>query len=965
MEMIAKKHGFLLRYVQELPEIGATLYRMEYEKNGADLIWLDRPDDNKTFSITFKTIPQDDTGVFHILEHSVLNGSEKYPVKEPFVELLKSSLQTFLNAMTFPDKTMYPVSSRNDQDFLNLMDVYMDAVLHPLSISDPHAFRQEGWHYELEEQDGQLVRNGVVYSEMKGAYADPDATLGFELGRALFPDNCYGYESGGYPESIPTLTYDNYLACHKRFYHPSNARIFLDGMVDMEAALAKLDGFLQEYDRLEVDADIPMQQPVHPAQRVAQYEIGQEEEAEDKVLLAGGWVIGTFAEKEKSIAGLMLSEILAGSNEAPLKKALLDQDLCEDMELHMQTELQQPYMELCVRNTSEQKAEQVWVTIRQVLEQQAEKGLDKNQLHAVLNNLEFSTREQDYGSAPKGLIFAMLSQEAWLYGGDPAQGLCFDETFRSLRSKIDTDWYENFLRTSLLENPHTAQVMLLPSKTLGQERKARELAELEATKAAWSKEACEEVIATFRKLRERQNTPDTPEHLDTLPKLALSDLPQEIAPIAEAKVQTVNGTTVLWEDLNTNGITYLALHFSLADIPQEQLSAVCFLTRLVSHLGTEQYSSLELHSQIQSNLGRLYASVSAYSRGEPEDCTPYLVVTVAALDGKRSEICRLLKEILLHTDWSDEELISVILRQGRLGMEQEISMSGNAFAMRRIEASFTAQGVVSECLDGIDMLRWLQKTDKAMEEQGAAICHQMSALAEQIFTKARLTVNLTGAWDEAWLNDLVQLLPEGEMGQQVTYVCKPVAREGFQIPAEVGFAARAANLHAVGSSYTGAARVASQYLTYDFLWNAVRVKGGAYGVKLSVTNSGATRFASYRDPNARQTLDTFTQSGAVLKALADSGESIDKYIISSVGELQPIMTPRTEGYVAAASYFTGKGNATRQQQYSQILATTPEQLRDFGEVLDRICAASGICVIAGKDALQTCSDCLDSIEVIQ
>ncbi|MCD8145532.1 MAG: insulinase family protein [Oscillospiraceae bacterium] len=961
-----KIHGFVVRYAEELPEIGATLYRMEYEKNGADLVWLDREDDNKTFAITFKTIPQDDTGVFHILEHSVLNGSQKYPVKEPFVELLKSSLQTFLNAMTFSDKTMYPVSSRNDQDFLNLMDVYMDAVLHPLSISDPHAFRQEGWHYEMDSPEGDLVCNGVVYNEMKGAYADPDRSLEYELYRLLFPDNCYSFESGGYPTSIPTLTYENYLASHKRFYHPSNSRIFLDGKVDLDAVLGKLDSFLCEYDHLDVDAAIPMQQPVHPEERVAEYEIDPDDAGENKVLMEKGWVIGTYQEQEKKLATSILTEVLAGSNEAPLKKALLENNLCEDVEFQVRDDIQQPYLLLEIRNTSQEKREQVWQVVQTVLEQQARDGLDRERLHAVLNNLEFSMREKDFGSAPKGLVYAILAQEAWLYGGDPAQGLCFDKAFQSLRDKIDSGWYEQFIRENLLENPHCAQVVLLPSKTLGEERQARESARLAAIKASWSREECEAVIADFERLRLRQNTPDTPEQLETLPHLSLRDLPETLAEEAPAEIRQVQGTTVLWEDLDTNGIDYLTLYFSLADIPQEQLSQISFLCRLLGQVGTEHYSALQLRSQIEGNLGRFSAAPTAFAKvGQTADCTPYLAVSVSALESKRGDALRLTREILLDTDFSDRKLIAQLLRQLRLNEEQSISMSGNAYAARRIGASFSAHGAVSEEFEGIARLRWLQQADKAFEGNGKALCAGLKALSEALFTRERLTVNLTGGWDAGWMEELLSAFPSASMGQPVSYKLNPVSREGFQIPAEVGFAARAANLNAVGGAYSGAARVAGQYLTYDFLWNAIRVKGGAYGIRLGILPEGSVRFASYRDPHSAQSLKTYMESGDVLRKLADSGTSIEKYIISTVGETQPVMTPRLKGLRAASDYFSGRNAEDRQRLYTEILHTTPEELRQFSYVLDDICAHSGICVIAGKAALEECGEQLDRIESIQ
>ena len=490
-------HGFRVLERRTLGELNAVMWRMEYEKNGARLIWLDRPDNNKTFSIAFKTIPQDDTGVFHILEHSVLNGSEKYPVKEPFVELLKSSMATFLNAMTFPDKTMYPVSSRNDQDFLNLIDVYMDAVLHPVSLRDPHSFLQEGWHYELDSPEGELRCNGVVYNEMKGAYASPDTVMMEQLGSLLFPSNCYGKSSGGDPEHIPELTYENYLASHRRFYHPSNSYICLDGQVDLDAVLAKLDGFLKDYERIDPDADIPMQEPVAPAERTCAYEIGPEEDETDKAILAGGWVFGKFSDMERNVAFSALARLLCGSNESPLTKPLLDAGLCQDVALEKLDGVQQLYAILQIKNADPAKKDEIWALVEDTLRSLADGGLDKTRLHSILNRLEFAAREKDYGSMPRGLVYAITSLEGWLYSGDPAQGLEYDALFAALRRKVDEGWFDGFLRQVFLDNPHRARLLMLPSKTLGEEKARAEAERLAKIKAGWSQDEVQQVIADF------------------------------------------------------------------------------------------------------------------------------------------------------------------------------------------------------------------------------------------------------------------------------------------------------------------------------------------------------------------------------------------------------------------------------------------------------------------------------------
>ena len=958
-----KIHGFAVRYSQELPEIKATLYRMEYDKNGADLVWLDRPDDNKTFCIGFKTIPQDDTGVFHILEHSVLNGSRKYPVKEPFVELLKSSLQTFLNAMTYPDKTVYPVCSRNDQDFLNLMDVYLDAVLHPLCATDPHAYRQEGWHYELDSPEGELTCNGVVFNEMKGAYANPDTSVESGMCNLLFPDNCYGYESGGHPDHITELTYEGYQANYHRFYHPSNSRIFLDGEMDLDAVLGRLDEFLRDFDRIDPDADIPMQAAVRPGERTDYYEIGPDEDGEDKVLLSAGWVFGDWSEREKVYAADALADLLCGSNEAPLKKALLEAGLCQDVSLSCMDGIQQNFIQLIVRNTGLDKKDQVWATVEKVLTEQAG-GLDHARLHALLNRQEFSVREKDFGSAPRGLIYALNSFSTWLYGGDPALPLRDGELFASLREKVDQGWFETFLREVFLDNPHQARLCLVPSKTIGQEKREAEQARLAKVKAGWSAEEIRKVIDDFKTLRARQERPDSPEELGTLPKLALSDIPTECRPLPHW-VGELEGNTLLHQNVDADGILYLDLHFNVSDLTLDELRPLPLLAGLLGQLATEKYSALELRSRIEGDLGRLGVAPADYARlGQTETTTPLLTVSAALLEHRKGEARELIAEVLHHTKFDPAQVYN-LLRQMRLAREQMVLGRGDMFAAACGSAAWSAKGAVDNALNGIGQLRWLQKTEKDFETDGSALCGKLAALCEKLFVRERVTVSLTGKMDKDWLKDVLSDLPSAPMGVPAVYLPAGKSAVGLAIPADTGFAARCGNLNAMGEKTTGTALVACQFVTLDYLWNEVRVKGGAYGTGLRVGDSGDVFFTSYRDPRCGQSLETFTGAGAALRAFCDGGEAPDKYIISTIGELEPVVTPRLEGTRAATMYFTGKTQADRQRQRDQVLATTAADLRAFSQTLDKVCESAAICVVGSQDELDGCGGKLDKREPLQ
>ena len=955
-------HGFEIRTSQELPELKATLHRMEYVKNGADLVWLERPDDNKTFSIGFKTIPSDDTGVFHILEHSVLCGSHKYPVREPFVELIKSSLQTFLNAMTFPDKTLYPLSSRNDQDFLNLIDVYMDAVLHPLSVESPLAFLQEGWHYELDDPEGELVRNGVVFNEMKGAFGDPGQVLSYELCRALFPDNCYGYESGGHPEHIPELTYEKYLENHRRYYSPSNAYIFLDGEMDIDAVLAKLDSYLSAYDRIRVDAEIPLQKPVHPGEVTAVYEIGPEEDGTDKVLVGEGWVTGRFDEPERAAACSVLARVLCGTNESPLKKALLEKGLAQDVDIHSYDGIQQNFLFLAARNTSLDKKDELVETVYDVLRQQA-RGLDHKELNAILNEVEFANREKDFGRMPRGLVFAMLSLESWLYGGDPAQNLCSGQVYASLRQKIDEGWFEKLLEEVFLENPHTARVVLLPSNTVGQERQAREKAQLEAVKKSWTQERTESVIREFGELRRHQSQSDSPEALASLPVLSLSDIPEETPDKPYSKGE-YRGVPLLRTDVETGGIVYLDMHFTADDLTPAELTRLPALCELFGALATEKHSALETATLIREKIGRFSVSCAVYP-GREDKVTPVFTVSLAVLPERKEEALQLVREILFTTDFNDPAAVYNILRQGRIGLEQRAMNAGNAVAVTRAASALFPSAALDDAMSGIGQLRFLQRTEREFEERGNALLAGFDALRKKLLIRPRLTLSVSGEPEEKWLRDVTGMFPYGEKGVPAVYTADSHGAEGFTIPAAIGFAGRALRLSDAGMDYSGAMLVASNILTLDHLWNSVRVKGGAYGVNMNVSFVGTVGFSSFRDPHCAGSLDAFARCGQALRDFVSSGEKLDRFIISTIGSLEPIMTPRQELGLNAILHFTGRGQADLSRLRSQVLHAAPEELLAFADALDKLSDTAAVCVVGAQPVLDACGEKLEKVESIQ
>jgi len=937
-------HNFTVQSVTELPEVPGRLWRMTYEKNGAELAWLERDDENKTFAIAFKTVPEDSTGVAHILEHSVLCGSKKYPIKEPFVDLLKSSLATFLNAMTYPDKTVYPVATRNDTDFLNLIDVYMDAVLHPLSIENRMALDQEGWHYEFDEKD-RLTLNGVVYSEMKGSFSNPDTIAFWETMKLLFPDNCYSYESGGDPAHIPDLTFEAYKAFHARYYHPSNARIFLDGKVDVPAVLARLDSFLKDYDRVDVRADIPIQKPTANKATVP-YEV--EGDAAQKYILTDGWVIGRFDERERQMAFAVLSEVLTGSNEAPLKKALLEKGLCEDVEIGAES-VQQAAALLTIRNTSKEKAAECRRVVRETLEKLAREGLDHKHVEAVLNKCEFLAREKDSGSYPRGLAFLSAAMEMWLYGGDPAEGFRYRKVFDSLRAQIATGGFERYLRELMIDNPHHVELTLEPSTTLGEERTKKLEASLAAVKAGWSEEKIAAVKETAAKLKAHQKAKDRPEDAAKLPMLAVKDIPVKGEEIRR-EIVPIEGCTVIRPTVGADGIFYLELYFSLADLNGDELREVPFFASLLGDLATTHFSALELKSEVDANLGRFSVGTAVYdAKGT---ATPYISVTVAALESKRDEAVRIAHEILLGTKFEDVKAAEDILKQERQGLEQGVTAGGHLYAMRRAGARLSRQNEIDEIFSGVAQLRWLQKV-----KVDAALLARYAALAKRVFTQGRLTVCLTDNMPKDYAAAVIKAWPAGETPKACPNWSSglPAAAggEGFSIAAPVAYAGVASRLPA-GVAYHGSQIVATRILSLDYLWNEIRVLGGAYGMALVVRPDGDVQSMTYRDPNPARSLGKIAECGAALAKFCASDAACDKYVVSAIAKTEPYLSPRLEARRAVELFLSGRTPDDLARLRAEILATTKDDLNRFAETLTQLAKDPAICVVGGKKPLADC-----------
>ncbi len=956
--------GFIVMNQQRVDELEANLWQMEHQKSGARLVWLERAEENKTFAIAFQTQPWDDTGVFHILEHSVLCGSKRYPVKEPFVELMKSSMNTFLNAMTFPDRTVYPVSSRNRQDFINLLRVYMDAVLHPLLHSKPEIFGQEGWHYELGE-DGALSVKGVVYNEMKGAFSSPDALLEREAARRLFPGTCYRYVFGGDPAHIPELTYEAFAAAHSRLYHPSNSYIFLDGSVDIAQVLEILDSeYLCAYERCPTPEGIPLQKPVEAGLSAIRYELSAQESLEGRARLADGYAVCTFRDRETLMALQALSDVLCGDNQAPLKRRLLESSLARDVRFELHDGVQQPWFMLEARDIDQDNVEEVSAALRDELERLSREGLDHRRVLAALDSLEFEARQRDYGQMPQGLMLCFQVMESWLYGGDPAANLSVGKLFDGLRDKCGTGYFEELLKRLILENPHHCRVLALPSHTIGQERQAQETARLSAVRSGWGAgEAAgarrfQEAIAAW------QNTPDTPEQLASIPSLCLDQIPAEPEklPIEE---ETADGVTLLRHRLPTNGITYCNLYFALDDLTPEELAKASFMAQLFGCLDTEKYSLADLSREIRSLFGNIWFTVESYGqKNAPDRCRTFLCVSCSILDTKLEKALSLLTELLVGQQWEHSQQVLTFLRQRRAAMAEQMVTAGHSAAMSRVLASSTAEGAAQEQASGITFLRWLTELEQDFLTRFPALAEDLSSLAQRVFCLARMTVSVT-AGNEASAGTIARLLssglPEGSFALPCAGAVLPwkPRREGIIIPSGVSYAALGGVFQEAGR---GAAKVMGRTVSLAHLWNAVRVQGGAYGTGMVLRDTGFAGFYSFRDPSAARTLDCYRASGNFLRGIADM--DLTGMITGAAAESDPLLTARMKGKTADALYWRQISHEDRCRVRREILATVPEELTALTGPVEELTARGSVCVLGSRQQVDACAGWLDNIMVL-
>ena len=955
-ERIIEKNHFALSRVREIPEMQGSLWEMEHPKSGAKLSWLQRQDENMTFAVGFRTIPTDSTGVFHILEHSVLNGSEKYPVKEPFVELLKSSLQTFLNAMTYPDKTVYPVSSRNRQDFHNLVDIYMDAVLHPTAVKNPNIFRQEGWRLEF-EQDGTPMFQGVVYNEMKGAYSDVSRVLERTMMENLFPHTCYRHSSGGDPVHIPELSYEQFVSEHAKYYHPSNALILLDGDIDLDSTLALLDGYLCAYTRQELVFPIPMQEKLPYRQARIEYEISPAEDPSEKTIFSFGKLLCGYDDPVTLHAASLLADYLTGDTEAPLKRAVLDAGLGSDMQVALNDGMQQAWFGWQVWDTRQDRLPQIKAVIRATVEDILKAGLDRERLLGCYNSLAFKLLDRDNYGYPRGLVECLSILDTWLYGGDPAQNLSYRQVLTALKEKLDSGYLEELMERLLLDESDGFLAILVPSADLGRTRVAQEA---QRASDAWN--ALDEAQQAQRKaqlegLHLWQQTPDSAEELASIPMLTLGDLAPE-APVLPCAKTFRDGTAVLLHDVGGD-LVYMNLYFDASDVSQEEMPLVDLMCELMGTLATNRRTGAQLQTSIRQITGEFHVTPSVFHLS-PQCHRTTLSAHCVCLDSYREQAAELMIEILNETLFTDTDAVKKLLRQRKTVNQQRLISSGNRYAALRVNARETSAGVANELLSGVENIRWV---NARCREEGhiPALLEKMEVLCRKIFCRSRLTVSVS-ATGESSVNRFLTAFPEGETcPDAASFPVLPPCREGILIPAGVGYAAKGASLVQFGQQFSGQMYVLSNLLTFQHLWNEVRVKGGAYGTGFRGNTAGNVVATSYRDPTPGKTLGQFDRCAQVVRQLCAGEPDLTRYILGSMTDADPLMGAMVKISQAESWHFRGVTHREVQSWRDQLLGCKGEDLLALCPALDAVAARNNYCVIAGKEQLDDCQDLLDTV----
>ena len=943
---------------------------LRHKKSGARIAILSNNDDNKVFYIGFRTPPEDETGVPHIIEHTTLCGSKKFPVKDPFIELAKGSLNTFLNAMTYPDKTVYPVASCNDQDFKNLMDVYLDAVFNPNITKYEEIFKQEGWHYELTGKDDELKINGVVYNEMKGAYSSPDEVLSSQIYRSLFPDNTYSKDSGGNPEYIPKLTYEAYLDFYHKYYHPSNSYIYLYGDMDVVERLEWLDReYLSLYDYKKVNSEINKQPAFDEIKNVeAQYSITMDDSQENKTYLSYNRVVGDTLDEMLYQAFDVLDYALVSSPGAPVKQALIDAGIGDDVYGSYDAGILQPVFSFVAKNANASQADEFESIIENTLKEVVKTGINKEALLAGINSSEFKFREADFGQFPKGLLFGLNCLDSWLFDDmKPFIHLECLGTFAKLRKAVDTDYFEKLIQEYLLDNTHGSSVTVKPKRGLGNEREEALAKELSDYKASLSDEEIKKLIEDTEHLKKYQEEPSSDEDLRKLPMLTRADMKKNAMPFSNIEDELLD-VKVVRHDIESNGIDYISFLFDAGDFAQSELGYLGFFTNALGLVSTEKYSYTDLANATNIYTGGI--STGTASHPDIKDRNNFvfkLEVKLKVLEKNLDKALELMEQMLLSSDFTDTKRLGELVAQIKARLQANLSSSGHLVAAMRSMSSFSRYALYQDELKGVAFYRSICHIEKELSESPKSVSDKLAAIAKKLFARNRMLISFTGN-NEAYGNakpSLEKVIAGFDkmsaVGNQAE-VHFNTAKEAFIDASQIQYVAKTGDFICEGYEYTGALRLLRIILSYDYLWINVRVKGGAYGCMNTFLRSGESYFVSYRDPNLSDTLDVYDRIPEYIKSFSPDERDMTKYIIGTFSALDTPMNPEAKGSRSLSAYLEGITYEQIQKERNEILNAQPEDIRRLADLVEAVLKKDSICVIGNENMIKESAGLFENVE---
>lgn len=943
---------------------------LRHKKSGARIAILSNNDDNKVFYIGFRTPPEDETGVPHIIEHTTLCGSKKFPVKDPFIELAKGSLNTFLNAMTYPDKTVYPVASCNDQDFKNLMDVYLDAVFNPNITKYEEIFKQEGWHYELTGKDDELKINGVVYNEMKGAYSSPDEVLSSQIYRSLFPDNTYSKDSGGNPEYIPKLTYEAYLDFYHKYYHPSNSYIYLYGDMDVVERLEWLDKeYLSLYDYKKVNSEINKQPAFDEIKNVeAQYSITMDDSQENKTYLSYNRVVGDTLDEMLYQAFDVLDYALVSSPGAPVKQALIDAGIGDDVYGSYDAGILQPVFSFVAKNANASQADEFESIIENTLKEVVKTGINKEALLAGINSSEFKFREADFGQFPKGLLFGLNCLDSWLFDDmKPFIHLECLGTFAKLRKAVDTDYFEKLIQEYLLDNTHGSSVTVKPKRGLGNEREEALANELSDYKASLSDEEIKKLIEDTEHLKKYQEEPSSDEDLRKLPMLTRADMKKNAMPFSNIEDE-ISDVKVVRHDIESNGIDYISFLFDAGDFAQSELGYLGFFTNALGLVSTEKYSYTDLANATNIYTGGI--STGTASHPDIKDRNNFVFkfeVKLKVLEKNLDKALELMEQMLLSSDFTDTKRLGELVAQIKARLQANLSSSGHLVAAMRSMSSFSRYALYQDELKGVAFYRSICRIEKELSESPKSVSDKLAAIAKKLFARNRMLISFTGN-NEAYGNakpSLEKVIAGFDkmsaVGDQAE-VHFNTAKEAFIDASQIQYVAKTGDFICEGYEYTGALRLLRVILSYDYLWINVRVKGGAYGCMNTFLRSGESYFVSYRDPNLSDTLDVYDRIPEYIKNFSPDERDMTKYIIGTFSALDTPMNPEAKGSRSLSAYLEGITYEQIQKERNEILNAQPEDIRRLADLVEAVLKKDSICVIGNENMIKESAGLFENVE---